>query len=146
MRGETPLSPAGIVRAKAEEMKLLTYASLLSLSTIALLSPLSARAADPTADNSGNNASDANANALTPQAQSNHSADIKITRSIRRALVKDSSLSVYAHNLKIITTQDHMVYLRGTVASSDDVGKILSLAQQHSGGYPVKNELSITSK
>ena len=144
MRGEAPLSTAGIVRAKAEEMKLLTYASLLSLSTIAFLSPLSARAADPTADNSGNNASDANA--LTPRAQSNHSADIKITRSIRRALVKDSSLSVYAHNLKIITTQDHTVYLRGTVASSDDVGKILSLAQQHSGGYSVKNELSVTSK
>lgn len=104
------------------------------------------RAADANADNSGQNTADRETSAVTPEKQSNADVDVKVTRNIRRALVKDSSLSVYAHNLKIITTKDHVVYLRGPVGTSDDVSKIVSLAEQNSGGYPVKNQISVSSK
>jgi hyperosmotically inducible protein len=125
-------------------MKLIPFLIILSLSSVALLAPLSIRAADTTADNSANNSTDNNGNAITAQSQSNDDADVKVTRSIRRALVKDSSLSVYAHNVKIITTKDHVVYLRGAVSSSDDVSKILSLATAHSHGDHVENQLSVS--
>jgi hyperosmotically inducible protein len=116
-------------------------AGAVSLSAVGTM-----RASDVNADNSAQNSGDRDTGAITPEKQSNTEADVKITRDIRRALVKDTSLSVYAHNLKIITTHDHIVYLRGAVGSSDDVSKIVSLAQTNSGGYPVKNQISITTK
>ncbi len=127
-------------------MKTKNLVLVLSLGALTAVFPVS-RAADstPNADNSGNNTTDTQAKAVTPLSQSNADADIRVTRSIRRALVKDSSLSVYAHNIKIITTRDHVVYLRGAVSSSDDLGKIVALAGQNSQGYPVKNQLSVTN-
>jgi len=96
------------------------------------------------ADNSANNAPDQSQSAITPVKQSNAQADLDVTRAIRRALTKDSTLSVYAHNIKVITTQEHTVYLRGTVSSSDDMAKIASLAKANANGYPVQNQLSVT--
>ena len=96
------------------------------------------------ADNSANNAPDQSQAAITPAKQSNAQADVEVTRSIRRAITKDSALSVYAHNIKIITTQDHVVYLRGAISSADDLKKIVALAQSNSNGYPVQNQLSVT--
>jgi hyperosmotically inducible protein len=106
--------------------------------------PISAHAAD--ADNSGSNVVDRNDDAKTPQSQSNDKADVDVTRAIRRAVVKDSSLSVYAHNVKIITTKEHTVYLRGAVPSQGEASKINDLAQQNSNGYAVKCQLSIKNK
>ena len=48
--------------------------------------------------------------------QSNNSADLKMTQEIRRALMKDKSLSMYAHNVKVIT-ENGKVTLRGPVRS-----------------------------
>ena len=100
--------------------------------------------ADNNADNSGQNVVDRNDNAKTPESQSNAAEDVTITKNIRRAIVKDSALSVYAHNIKIITTKEHVVYLRGAISSSDDLAKIAALAESNSGGYPVKNQISVT--
>ena len=96
------------------------------------------------ADNSGNNQTDQNTAAVTPEKQSNAEADVAVTRAIRRAIVKDSALSVYAHNIKIITTKDHAVYLRGAISSSDDLEKIESLAKTNANGYDVHNQISVT--
>jgi len=96
------------------------------------------------ADNSVNNKPDQSQAAITPAKQSNAKADVDVTRAIRRAITKNSSLSVYAHNIKIITTQDHVVYLRGTISSADDLKKIVSLAESNSNSYPVQNQLSVT--
>ena len=96
------------------------------------------------ADNSGNNQTDQNAAAVTPEKQSNADADVAVTRAIRRAIVKDSTLSVYAHNIKIVTTKNHAVYLRGAISSADDLGKIVSLAKTNSNGYEVHNQISVT--
>jgi len=115
-----------------------------ALFTVALVP--AAQAADPAADNSGNNVTDRQPEAVTPEKQSNEKADVEVTRAIRRAVVKDSALSVYAHNIKIITTTEHVVYLRGAVSSTDDLGKIVALAEKNANGYPVKNQLSVTTK
>ena len=98
------------------------------------------------ADNSGNNVVDRRSDAKTPEVQSNAGKDVEVTRAIRRAIVKDDSLSVYAHNIKIITTADHAVFLRGAVSSSDDVDKIVALAKTNAHGYPVTNQLSVSAK
>ena len=106
--------------------------------------PLCSANADTNADNSGQNMVDRSDSAKTPESQSNATADVAITRAIRKAIYHDSSLSVYAHNIKIITTKDHVVYLRGAISSNDDLAKINSLAEANSGGYPVKNQISVT--
>lgn len=129
---------------RVDAMKLIL--PVLLIGALSVSTAGSIRAADANADNSGQNSADRDTSAVTPEKQSNADADVKVTREIRRALVKDASLSVYAHNLKIITTKDHVVYLRGPVGSSDDVAKIVSLAEQNSAGYPVKNQISVTSK
>jgi len=98
------------------------------------------------ADDSANNTTDQNASAITPLDQSNDSADLKITQRIRRAVVKDQDLSVDAHNIKIITTKDHTVYLRGPVASDEERSKIESLAKMKAAGYQLNNELTVASK
>ena len=120
-----------------ENSSQLVLAAGLSLFPLAL-----SHAAD--ADNSGNNQTDQNKAAVTPEKQSNAEADVAVTRAIRRAIVKDSSFSVYAHNIKIITTTEHAVYLRGAISSSDDVDKIVSVAKTNSNGYAVNNQLSVT--
>lgn len=110
-----------------------------SFSTIII--PISSHAAD--VDNSANNASDRSSEAKTSETQSNDKSDVEITRAIRRAVVKDSSLSVYAHNVKIITTKEHTVFLRGPVSTQDEVTKVEDLAKANSSGYPVKCQLSV---
>src|SRR5580658_4964666 len=59
----------------------------------------------------------------TADQQKMNPADRAITQKIRRALHDDSALSVYAHNIKIIT-QDGKVTLRGPVRSEDEKASI----------------------
>ena len=62
-------------------------------------------------------------------------ADRAITQKIRKAIVDDSSLSTYAHNIKIIT-QDGKVTLRGPVRSEDEKSNVEAKAASH--GRPGK--------
>src|ERR1043166_2570955 len=55
------------------------------------------------ADDTGRNPRDRDGSTLTPDDQSNRKSDVEITRLIRRAIVKDDSLSTNAHNVKIVT-------------------------------------------
>lgn len=64
--------------------------------------------------------------------QSNHSSDIAVTRNIRRALVKDKSLSVRAHNVTIIT-RDGKVTLKGQVGSEAEKQTVESTATHVAG-------------
>lgn len=106
--------------------------------------PLAHSATD--ADDSAKNQIDKNGETVTPEDQSNAQADIDVTAAIRRAVVKDDSLSTYAHNIKIITTEKHVVYLRGPVASADEVATLVKIAKQNAGKYPVKNQLTVNKK
>lgn len=63
----------------------------------------------------------------TADKQGNNSADIEMTRQIRKALVHDKSLSTYGHNVKIITQQG-MVTLKGPVKDEAEKQEIESKA------------------
>jgi hyperosmotically inducible protein len=76
--------------------------------------------------------------------QSNQSSDITITRNIRRALIKDKSLSVEAHNVTIIT-KDGKVTLKGRVESAAEKQTVESAANNVAGAGNVDDQLT-TSK
>jgi hyperosmotically inducible protein len=123
---------------KLTTMKLTTL-SFLCLSAFTL----SAVAQDsPDADNTGKNERDRSSQTKTSGDQSNDSADVKMTAAIRRAVVKDSSLSMMAKNVKIITA-DGVVTLRGPVKSDAEKTKIGELAKSSAGSAKIDNQLEV---
>ena len=96
----------------------------------------------PAADNSGRNKRDRSGETQTSGDQSNSSADIKTTSTIRRAIVHDSSLSTMAKNVKIMT-QDGVVTLRGPVKSEAEKAKVAELARAHAGNAKVEDQLEV---
>jgi len=81
-------------------------------------------------------------NGETADQQKNNSSDLQITRRIRRAIVQDKSLSMYAHNVKIIT-KDGGVTLKGPVNTEDEKTAIASKAAEVVGQDKVKNEIKV---
>jgi osmotically-inducible protein OsmY len=73
--------------------------------------------------------------------QSNHASDLEITRNIRRALVKDKTLSIEAHNVTIIT-KDGKVTLKGRVESDAEKKIVESAAANVAGPGNVQNQLT----
>lgn len=98
----------------------------------------------PDADDTGINVRDRGTGTLTPEKQGGEAADVKITAAIRRALVKDDSLSVNAHNVKIITRAG-IVTLRGPVKSAAERTTIGRLAEKTAGVKRVDNQLEINA-
>jgi hypothetical protein len=60
-------------------------------------------------DNSAVNARDHDAGAITAGQQSNAPSDVELTRKIRRAVVTDHSLSMMAHNVKIVSANGSVI-------------------------------------
>jgi hyperosmotically inducible protein len=104
-----------------------------------------AQDAAPAADNSAMNQRDSGHQTLTPMDQSNKPADVKMTRKIRRALVKDNELSTDAKNVKIITI-DGAVTLRGPVKTEQEKADIAAKAAQLAGDTNVHNELEVAGQ
>jgi hyperosmotically inducible periplasmic protein len=77
--------------------------------------------------------------------QSNQSSDLTITRNIRRALVKDKSLSVEAHNVTIIT-KDGKVTLKGRVESAAEKQTVESAANNVAGVGNVDDQLTTSNQ
>jgi hyperosmotically inducible periplasmic protein len=96
----------------------------------------------PAPDNTKTNQGDASKNAKTADQQKMNPADRETTRKIRSALTDDKSLSTYAHNIKIITT-DGMVTLKGPVRSEDEKSAIEAKAKEIAGDSNVRNKLTI---
>jgi len=102
-------------------------------------------AAQQPADNSGRNVRDRDGTEPpTAGQQSNAAEDVKLTAAIRKAVVDDASLSVNAHNVKIIT-QAGVVTLRGPVKSEAEKATIAQKAQAVPGVKRVDNLLEIAS-
>jgi osmotically-inducible protein OsmY len=78
----------------------------------------------------------------TAMDQSESAEDLEITRQIRAAVVGDSSLSVAARNVTIVT-RDAVVTLRGNVTSNAERDAIDRHAHQVSGVQRVENMLSV---
>lgn len=73
--------------------------------------------------------------------QSNRANDIDITRNIRRALIKDKTLSMAAHNVTIIT-KDGKVTLRGRVNSNGEKQTVETAAARVAGAGNVDDQLT----
>ena len=100
----------------------------------------------PTApDNTKVNERDRNQNEPTADQQKDNRSDRDITQQIRQSIMKDKSLSTYAHNVKIIT-KSGMVTLRGPVKSATEKDTIGTKAQQAAGVKSVDNQLEIASR
>ena len=111
---------------------------LICISTLAL----SAVAQETKPDNTGKNERDRSTETKTSGDQSNSSKDTKVTADIRRAIVKDSSLTMAAKNVKVITAGG-IVTLRGPVNSAEEKTKIEQLAAAAANGAKIDNQLEI---
>jgi hyperosmotically inducible periplasmic protein len=96
-------------------------------------------------DNSKVNQQDRQSSAPTADQQKNDSSDLQLTREIRQSLVKDKSLSTYAHNLKVIS-QNGKVTLKGPVRSEDERNAVLAKATQVAGEANVNDEMTVVTK
>jgi osmotically-inducible protein OsmY len=96
-------------------------------------------------DNSGVNVRDRGNATITPSDQSNRRSDIEMTRQIRRALMKDKSLSTTARNVKVVTI-DGNVTLRGPVNSEQEKTVIANKAVQIAGAGHVNDQLEVAGR
>jgi hyperosmotically inducible protein len=99
----------------------------------------------PAADNTKVNQRDRNPSEPTADQQKNARSDREITRKIRQALTQDRSLSIYAHNVKIIT-QNGMVTLKGPVRSEDEKDAVETKATEVAGENNVTSKLDVKPK
>lgn len=102
----------------------------------------STQQASPAPDNTTINERDRSQNEPTADQQKDNRSDRDITLQIRRSIMKDKSLSTYAHNVKIVT-QDGQVTLRGPVRSEDEKKAIEAKAAEVAGDSKVTSELHI---
>ena len=116
--------------------------TLLLLSSLLGVGSLSAQQSAAPADNTAVNQRDGNPNEPTADQQKNTPSDRDITKQIREAIVKDKSLSTYAHNVKIIT-QNGQVTLKGPVRSDEEKRAIEAKATEIVGENKVTSELDI---
>jgi len=96
-------------------------------------------------NNSAVNVRDRAADAMTADQQSNTKSDMTTTREIRRAVVKDHSLSVLAHNVKIVSAHGK-VTLRGPVNTEKEKIAIASKARAIAGRHNVDNQLEVKTQ
>jgi hyperosmotically inducible protein len=93
-------------------------------------------------DNTRTNKQDRQQSSPTADQQKANSSDTDITKQIRSSVVKDKSLSTYAHNVKIIV-QDGKVTLKGPVRSEEEKSNIAAKAAAVAGESNVTNQLTI---
>jgi hyperosmotically inducible periplasmic protein len=93
-------------------------------------------------DNTKINQRDESVLELTAQQQGLNKADVQITQEIRKRIVEDTSLSTYAHNIKVIT-KNGTVTLRGPVNSQGEKDKIEASAIRVAGVNSVSSEMQV---
>ncbi len=119
-------------------LTLVASGALLGLCTVTMAQDSATVAPNNTAVNVRDRAPDA----MTAGEQSNAKGDVALTRKIRRAVVKDGSLSMLAHNVKIVTANGN-VTLRGPVNSQAEKVAIASKAKAIAGAGNVDNQLEV---
>jgi hyperosmotically inducible protein len=75
--------------------------------------------------------------------QSNQSSDWQITTKVKTSIMGDGSLSA-SSRLVSITTNNGVVTISGTVASKDDMNRIVRLAKDVDGVRKVDNQMSVS--
>jgi|SoiMethySBSTD1v2_1073268.scaffolds.fasta_scaffold03740_3 hyperosmotically inducible periplasmic protein len=94
------------------------------------------------ADNTARNAENSTVGDTATAGQGESKADVETTAAIRKAIVDDKSLSVNAHNVKVMTTNG-VVTLRGPVKSEDEKRSVEAKAKQVAGVTQVNNLLEV---
>jgi hyperosmotically inducible periplasmic protein len=94
------------------------------------------------ADNTKVNQRDRNQTEPTADQQKENLTDRQLAQQIRRAVVKDKSLSSSAHNVKIIA-QNGSVTLKGPVKSEQEKQAIEAKAAEIAGAGKVNSELQV---
>ena len=116
---------------------------LLILITLSLIG---AAQAAVEADNSAiNQREQRNGYALTADKHGISDQDIKISSEIRKALVGDNSLSLYAQNVKIITVNGE-VTLKGPVKTSTEKKALANKAKNVAGVLKVLNRTEVVTE
>lgn len=93
-------------------------------------------------DNTQLNRRDRDNQTATPTHQPNDKADIQLAAAVRRAIVKDKSLSTMAHNIKVVASQG-VVTLRGPVKTEDEKARVEAAVKAVAGVNSVDNELDV---
>ena len=123
-----------------ERMTLLTCALLVA--SIPPSAFASGRAVQDTQQSAPDNTK-TNKNATpTADQQKMNSTDRDITKKIRMAIHDDKSMSMYAHNVKIIT-QNGKVTLKGPVHSEEEKANIAAKAADVAGDGNVDNQIEV---
>jgi osmotically-inducible protein OsmY len=116
---------------------------LVAISTPPSTSHADTKAVQP--DNSKVNRRDAAGTTLTPEDQyKGSSRDVETTRRIRESLIRDTSLSANAKNVKIITLKG-ITTLRGPVNSIEE-SLFIERVAKNINGASVDNKLEVVSK
>ena len=105
-------------------------------------SPFLATAQQPAPDNTAVNKRDQKTDSPTADQGKNKTTDLQLAREIRRDVVKDKTLSMYGHNVKIIA-QSGKVTLKGPVKTEAEKKIIADYADKYAGQGNVVNELSV---
>lgn len=95
-------------------------------------------------DNTANNKGDNKKGAMTADNQKESTVDRELAKKIRKSIVGDSSLSTYAHNVKVIV-RDGMVTLKGPVKSEEEKTAVGARAKNIAGADKVQNQLTVKS-
>ena len=93
-------------------------------------------------DNTKVNKRDRAKGAPTADQQKENAGDRDLTQKIRQSIMKDRSLSTYAHNVKVIA-QGGRVTLKGPVRSEEEKRTIETIANEVAGNGHVTNELTV---
>jgi hyperosmotically inducible protein len=121
---------------------LLCSGLLLSSGVLAGAQEPTSQQAAPAVDNTKINERDRSANEPTADQQKDNRSDRDITQQIRQSIMKDKSLSTYAHNVKIIA-RNGQVTLKGPVRSEEEKKAIEAKATQVAGENKVTSELNV---
>ena len=126
---------------RTQQMKWLLVASILTLGLVAIgaTRPWPQGSSQPAPDNTKANQ---DRSAPTADQQKLNAADRETTRSIRKSIVDDKTLSTYAHNVKVIT-QNGKVTLRGPVHSQQEKDSVESKAAAVAGKENVTSYIDI---
>jgi hyperosmotically inducible periplasmic protein len=97
---------------------------------------------EPAADNTKVNQRDKDSSQPTADQQKNNQTDLDIVQRIRQSIIRNKSLSTYAHNVKIIV-QSGMVTLKGPVRSDEEKRAIEAKAAEVAGEDKINDQLEV---
>ena len=127
-------------------LRFLTLIILISAMGVVWAQHEPATSGQQSPDNTKINQRDRNQNEPTADQQKENGSDRALAQQVRRALVKDKSLSTYAHNIKVIA-QNGVVTLKGPVHSDQEKQAIEAKAAEAAGGTDkIKSEIDVSNK